>query len=110
MLCKVGSHHLRVGANRRDDVCTELRASATTVLNLLVSSTVIYICYIQYVLQVKITVSYPFVVEFCFDLLLLQENDQNFSFFKEIREQKVIHICTIFPTGERNEINAYGAC
>lgn len=32
---EVGSHHLRVGANRRDDVCTELRASATTVLNLL---------------------------------------------------------------------------
>lgn len=44
VLCKVGSHHLRVGANRRDDVCTELRASATTVLNLLVSSIVIYIC------------------------------------------------------------------
>lgn len=68
VLCKVGSHHLRVGANRRDDVCTELRASATTVLNLLVSSTVIYRCYIQYVLQVKITVSYAIVVEFCFDL------------------------------------------
>ena len=51
VLCKVGSHHLRVGANRRDDVLTELRASATTVLNLLVSSIVIYIYYTQCVLM-----------------------------------------------------------
>ncbi|XP_022802202.1 transportin-3-like [Stylophora pistillata] len=32
---EVGSHHLRVGANRREDVTQELRASAATVLNLL---------------------------------------------------------------------------
>lgn len=34
---QVGSHHLRVGANRRDEVIHELRASAATVLSLLVS-------------------------------------------------------------------------
>lgn len=44
-----------------------------------------------------------------------KKNDQNFSFFflfciKEMREQRVIDICTICPAGERNEINAYGAC
>lgn len=32
---EVGSHHLRVGANRREEVVTELRASAGIVLNLL---------------------------------------------------------------------------
>lgn len=32
---EVGSHHLRVGANRRDEVIHELRASAATVLSLL---------------------------------------------------------------------------
>lgn len=32
---EVGSHHLRVGANRREEVITELRASAPLVLNLL---------------------------------------------------------------------------
>lgn len=34
---QVGSHHLRVGANRRDEVICELRAAAETVLRLLVS-------------------------------------------------------------------------
>lgn len=32
---EVGSHHLRVGANRREEVTQELRASAATVLDLL---------------------------------------------------------------------------